>query len=69
MRRIFSTLAFFGLLPTCARLPLHVHGQEKPPGTHGPTLVLQKGHADIAYTMAVSKDGKWLVTLHSMPAP
>lgn len=62
MRRIISTLAFLGFTASFAQLPLPAHGQEKAPAREGRTLILQKGHADISYTMAVSKDGKWLAT-------
>jgi WD40 repeat protein len=62
MRRIVSTLAFLGFTASFPQLPLPAHGQEKAPAPEGRKLTLQKGHADIAYTMSVSKDGKWLVT-------
>jgi WD40 repeat protein len=62
MRRIVSALVFLGLAASFAPLPLSAYSQEKATARQVPTLKLQKGHSDIAYTTAVSNDGKWLVT-------
>jgi len=62
MRRIVSDLAMLGLVAATTQLYLPAHSQEKAPAAEARKLILQKGHADIAYTMAVTKDGKWLVT-------
>lgn len=36
--------------------------QEKSAGDRNRTLVLQRGHSDATYSLALSHDGKWLVT-------
>ena len=62
MRSSISTLAFLSLVVSVAQSHLRAYGPEKMPLRQGPTLMLQTGHSDCAYTMSVSKDGKWLVT-------
>lgn len=62
MRRVVSNLAFWGLVTSFAQLSLPARSQDKVPAHEARKLILQKGHADIAYTMTVSRDGKWLAT-------